>query len=146
MSGILVGVLGTLAVLFLLRALAHLAWRRRWRGRRRGFGLYRVFRRLEATPEQERLLAEGLEGVRAELRAIREGLFASREDLARALAADSLDRQALESLWARQLERAGAAKDAFVAAAARFHASLEPRQRTALAELVRAGGLARGRC
>ncbi len=146
MHGILVGVLGTLAVLLALRLALFVAWRgrrrRHWHkgGPRRGWLLARVFRRLDATPEQEKVLLEGLDQLQGELRTLREGFFASREDLAAALAAEHLDPGALDAVWAKQLERAGAAKQTFTAALARFHAALDGRQRALLAEMVRAAG------
>ncbi len=149
MNGILVGVLGTLVVLLLLGALARLAVRRRFRRhafarRRRGWAVARLLRRIEATPAQEEVLLEGLDAVRAALRGARDGLLASREEVAAALAADRLDAAVLDAVWARQIERATAAKEAVSAALARFHAALEPRQRVLLGELVRAGPGHRG--
>jgi hypothetical protein len=152
MHGILGGVLLTLPVLFLLRAIGFLAWRRgvrrggRWRGR--GWMLRRLFARLETTPGQERLLLEELDRLRAELAGLREGLFASREELAATLAAERLDPSALEALVARQLARAEAARKAAVDGLSRFHEALTARQRQVLAQLVRSGrlGPAHGRC
>ncbi len=152
MQGILVGVVATLAVLLALRLAFFAVWRRRWRrgwhGRRHGRGwlLARVFRRLDASPEQEKVLLEGLDRLRDELRALREGVFASREDLAAALDAERLDPGALDAIWAKQLERAAAAKEAFTSALGRFHAALDARQRALLAEMVRAGGARRACC
>lgn len=152
MHGILGGVLLTLVVLLLLRAIGVFAWRRglrrggRWRAR--GWMLRRFFARLETTPGQERLLLEELDRLRAELAGLREGLFASREELAATLASERLDPSALEALVARQLARADAAGKAAVDGLARFHEALTARQRQVLAELVRSGrlGPAHGRC
>jgi hypothetical protein len=146
MHGVIVGILGTLAVLFLLRALFLFGWRRRlahrWGGpRRRGRGwmLGRLFARLGTTPEQERLLVDEVDALRGGLQGLREGLFASREELAAALAAEKLDPSALDALWAKELARAESVKRSAVEALARFHASLDARQRKLLAEMVRAG-------
>jgi Spy/CpxP family protein refolding chaperone len=153
MSGVLVGVLGTLAALFILRAAFFLTWRRRlsrrWRGparRGRGWMLGRLFARLGTTPEQERLLLEEMDALRGGFQGLREGLFASRAELAAALAAEKLDPAALEALWAEQMARAESVKRSAVEALTKLHAVLEARQRQLLAEMVRSGGRAHGRC
>jgi len=142
MNGILVGVLATLGTLAVLRALRVLAWRRRWRhrGAGRGWMARRLLRRLEATPGQERLFLEEIESLRAVLRETRQGLFASREELARALEAEAVDPTVLEALGARELARVDAVRRRASDALARFHASLDARQRQVLAELVRSRG------
>jgi hypothetical protein len=65
----------------------------------------RLLRRIDATPEQERLFLEELEALRATLQGLRQGLLASRQDLARALEAEALDAAALEALLAPSLRR-----------------------------------------
>ncbi len=145
MSGILVGVLATLAILAVLRALRFLAWRRRWprssrHGPRSGWMARRLARRIDATPEQERLLLEEMDAVRLALREARMGFLASREDLARALEADEVDASSLESMGARELARLDAVRRRATEALARVHAALDGRQRRALAELLRSGG------
>ncbi len=149
MQGILVGVVATLAVLLTLRLVFFAVRRRRWRsrwhesGHGRGWLLARIFRRIDATPDQQKLLVEGLVRFRDEMETLRQGVFTSREDLAAALAAERLDPGALEAIWAKQLERAGAAKDALASALARFHGALDARQHAALAEMVHAAGSGR---
>jgi len=143
MQNVLIGVLGTLVALFVLRGLFFLAWRRRWRhlGHRRGRGwmLRRLVARLEATPEQERLLLAEVEAIRSALTGLREGFSTSRGELANALAGDALDSSALDALFERELARAGEVKRAAAEAFARVHAALDARQRRILADLVRSG-------
>ncbi len=145
MAPFLLGVLATLAALALARAVLFRRWRHRVRARR-GWMLRRALRRIGTTPTQEEALLAEIDAVREAMRSVREGLLASRDELAAALEAERLDPAALDALWARQLERAGAVTARAAAALARFHASLDPTQRRRLSELVRAGGAAHGRC
>ena len=143
MQNIVIGVLGTLVALFVLRGLFFLAWRRRWHrfGHRRGRGwmLHRIVARLDATPEQERLLRSEVEAIRSALADLREGFSSSRAELADALAGDAVEASAIDALFERELTRAGEVKKAAVAAFARVHAALDARQRRMLAEMVRCG-------
>jgi hypothetical protein len=143
MQNVLIGILGTLVALFVLRGLFFLAWRRRWHrfGHRRGRGwmLGRLVARLEATPEQERLLVAEVEAIRSAVAGLREGFSTSRSGLADALAGDAVDASALESLFEGEMARAAEVKRAAAAAFARVHAALDARQRRILSELVRCG-------
>lgn len=128
----------TLAVLGLLRLGRRAAWRRH-RGRAPAWIVRRLSRRLSATPAQERVLVEEVEALRAAVSELRGDLFASREDLARALGADKLDPSALDAVAARGAARLDALRARLAASLARVHESLDARQRQLLAELVRAG-------
>ena len=138
MNGILVGVLATLVTLAVLRLLRIALFRRPWRRRGRGFMARRLLRRLEATPEQERIFLAEVEALGNAMREAREGLFASREELAQLLDADVLDQGALGGLSERQEARLGELRHRLADAIARFHASLDSRQHHLLAEMVRA--------
>ncbi len=149
MNGILVGVLSTLVGLAVLRALFAVARRRHWRrrGGGRGFMTRRLLRRIEAGPEQERLLLEEMEAIAKTLREAREGLFASRDELARLLESDPVDPGALGEFGDRQAARLDALRRRATDGIARFHASLDARQRKLLAEMIRSGGRhAHGAC
>jgi Spy/CpxP family protein refolding chaperone len=137
MNGILTGVLVTLGVLALLRLGRVLLFRRRWR--HRGWMARRLLRRIEATPEQERLFLAELDALRGAMREAREGFLASREDLARALESERLDVPALEAVASAPMRRLDAARIRAAEALARFHAALEPRQRQLLAAALREG-------
>ena len=142
MNGILVGVLSTLVALAVLRALAVVARRRRWRrrGAARGFMSRRLLRRLGARPEQERLLLDEMEAIGTLLREARHGLFASREELAQLLEADRVETGALGEFAERQAARLDAVRRRATEGIARFHAALDAPQRKLLAEMVRSGG------
>jgi len=143
MQNVIIGVLGTLVALFVLRGLLFLGWRRRWRGfghrRGRGWMLRRLAARLDATPEQERLLLAEVESIRAALAGLRQGFSTSRGELADVLAGEAVDEGALDALFERELARAGEVKRAASQGFARVHAALDARQRRILAELVRSG-------
>jgi hypothetical protein len=141
MQNVLIGVLATLVALFVIRGLFFLGWRRRWRGHRRarGWMLRRLASRLDATPEQERLLLAEVESIRTALVGLRQGFSASRGELADALVGESVDERSLDGLFERELSRAGEVKRAAAQAFARVHAALDVRQRRILAELVRSG-------
>jgi len=138
MNGILLGVLATITVIAVLSGVRLALHRRRFLRRRgRGFMARRVLRRLEATPEQERLFLSELEALGQALRDARHGFLASREDLARLLEADVIDPAALGELGTRESARLEAVRERLTAAIARFHASLDGRQRRLLAEMLR---------
>jgi uncharacterized membrane protein len=144
MNTILTSVLVTLGVLAALRLLRGLAWRRHLRLGGQGFMARRLLRRLDATPEQERLFLEELEALRGALRGVREGVFATRQELARALEADALDAAALDALLAPSLRRFEEARARATQALSRFHASLAPTQRLQLATMLRSPAGLRG--
>lgn len=143
MSGILTGLLVALSIVVLLRALRFLARRRGWRGR--GLVARRLLRRIDATPEQERLFLAELDALRSVLAEVRGGLHASREELARALESDRLEPSALEALAAEPLRRLDAARARLAEGMARIHAALAPEQRVRLAAALRAGPGRHGR-
>ncbi|HEX9186261.1 MAG TPA: hypothetical protein VGB87_04265, partial [Vicinamibacteria bacterium] len=88
---------------------------------------------------QERLLREEVEALRLAVADLRGDLLASREDLARALAAERLDPATLDAVAARGASRLDALRSRLGASLARVHEALDARQRQLLAELVRRG-------
>lgn len=138
MLNVVLSVVITLAVLGLLRLARRAAWCRH-RGPASGWMARRLARRLGATPEQERLLREEVEALRLAVAELRGDLFASREDLARALAAERLDPAALDAVAARGASRLEALRTRLAASLARVHEALDGRQRQLLADLVRSG-------
>jgi uncharacterized membrane protein len=137
MNTVVTSVLVTLGVLAALRLLRAFAFRRHFRRHGRSFMARRLLRRIDATPEQERLFLEELDALRATLRGVREGVFASRGELAQALEAEALDAQALEALFAPSLRRLEEARGRAAQSLSRFHAALAPAQRLQLATLLR---------
>ena len=139
MLNVILTVLATLAVLGLARLALRAAWRGRLGGRRPAWMARRLARRLEASPEQERVLLEEMEALRSSLAELRRDLLVSRQDLAGALSAQALDPAAVDALFARAGSRLEALRARLGAALARIHGALDPRQRQLLAELVRSG-------
>ena len=140
MWNVLLSVLITLAVLGLFRLGHRLAHRHRHLHARAPAWMTRhLARRLEATPEQERVLAAEMEALRLAVAELRGDLLGSREDLARALAGERLDPSAMDALAARATTRLDALRARLVASLARVHGALDARQRQALADLVRSG-------
>ncbi len=137
MNTVVTAVLVTLGILAALRLLRAVAFRRHLHRRGRSFMARRLLRRLDATPEQERIFLEELEALRGTLHGLGEGVFASRLELARTLEAEALDAAALEALFAPSLQRLEEARTRAAAALARVHAALAPAQRLQLATMLR---------
>jgi uncharacterized membrane protein len=136
MNTVLTSVLVTLGILAGLRLLRAFVFRRFGR-RGRGFMVRRLLRRIDATEPQERLFLEELEALRATVSGLREGVFASRQELAQALEAEALDAPTLDALLAPSWRRLEEARVRATEALSRFHASLAPAQRLQLASMLR---------
>jgi len=115
-------------------------------GHRRGFGrgprgmLGMLAARLEATPEQERVMRDELEQLYEQARGLRRELRLSRDDVATAMRGESFDEEVMGESFARQDEELENLRKAFVGALARIHDVLDDRQRRRLAEgLAQAG-------
>jgi hypothetical protein len=110
-------------------------------GRRRGVGFAVRFLsdRLEATPAQERQIAQALEDLRAEVEPLRDEGKKTRSDLAAALRRPSLDEVLFGELFARHDEAMDKARKAFMGAVGKLHEALDERQRERLATLVERG-------
>jgi Spy/CpxP family protein refolding chaperone len=133
------GALGALAVVVTLAAVRRAFWRRRFRhGPRRGIRFLAA--RIGARPDQERVLAAEADALAAEVARVRGDLSSVRDELAALLSAPSLDAAAVVSAVDARIARLAALRDRAAEGVARVHAALDPAQRTAFAELVRAGG------
>jgi hypothetical protein len=137
MNTILTSVLVTLGILAALRLLRAFVFRRHLGRRGRGFMARRLLRRIDATEPQERLFLEELEALRATVSGLREGVFASRQELAQAVEAEALDAPTLDALLAPSWRRLEEARARATEALSRFHASLAPAQRLQLASMLR---------
>ena len=121
-----------------------------WGGHGSGFGgmrgergVTRMLERLDATPEQKEKITAIMKGVREELQPMRGSMRTLREDAARLLKADTIDRAAIEKLRAQRIEQADAASKRMTKAFADAAEVLTPKQR---AEFVgRMEGFASGR-
>ena len=119
----------------------------RGRGFRSGRGrfvLNRLLDRLDTTPGQEKVIREAVDTLMDDLHDARSELRATRVDVARAIAGETLDRGAIDGVFERHdlvIERVRQnALDSF----GKVHETLDGRQRRILAELIEAGPFARG--
>ncbi|MEM6990720.1 MAG: hypothetical protein AAF721_09490 [Myxococcota bacterium] len=111
-------------------------------GGRRGWGpLGMLISRLEATPEQERLIRGELEQLFEQASGLKREMRLSKDDVAKAMRADSLDEEVMGESFARQDEQIEEVRKAFVGALARIHDVLDDRQRRRLAEMMERGGM-----
>lgn len=103
------------------------------RGRRGRFWLRGLFERLETSPGQEREITEAVNDVVAAAEAMRDAMFDSRSDIARAFGEDDLDEETLGAMLSQQDERLENLRQSYVSALSRVHAVLDPDQRRHLA-------------
>ncbi len=156
MSPFVSGALGALALLLALGALRRLVWHRRLRRWRAGgpLPLRRLFGWLGARPEQQAVLSEVAEALRADAGALRAEGRAAREALAELFAMDALDQARLQSTLDQARGRLDEVSARLAASLARVHATLDAGQRARVAALLRGGvghghhrcGHAHGRC
>jgi len=119
-----------------------------WRGgdpaQRIERGVERMLGRVDATDEQKRKVAEILKGAAKEMQAMRSGAGGMREDVARLLKAEKIDRVAMEKLRADRIASADAASKRMTQAIADAAEVLTPKQRAELAERMESFGFGRG--
>ena len=110
-------------------------------GRRRGMGFALRFLsdRLEATPSQERVIAQAVEEFRTEVEPLRQEGKKTRADLAAALRKSSIDEVLFGELFARHDEALEKGRKAFIGVVAKIHDALDEKQRDRLADLVERG-------
>ena len=113
-------------------------------GGHRGYGfadfvLRRVSSEVNATPAQEKVLCEVLDGLRASMSKNREVLSAARADIAKTLRSESFSEEALAEVIARHDEVHDRMRKAVVDALAKVHTSFDTAQREKLAELIAHG-------
>jgi hypothetical protein len=146
-------VFGTICLVLLVRVLARPWWggwygschgRHRYRHGPRAF-LWRLLRRIDATPAQERVFRDEVDALREGARGLRAELQASGRDLAAALRDETLDPQKLATVYRKQDETLARLRERLSASLARVHSTLDARQRDELASLLERGGHA-GRC
>jgi Spy/CpxP family protein refolding chaperone len=135
MIGFVFGTVCLIALIKLSRA------RRRWHACASGWGGMQEGRRwrrgpvhflshqLDATPEQEKVIAEAFDDLHQARRGLRDEWKASRRDVARAFDAESFDAEAMGHAFARHDEVLESLRKTFVGALAKVHVALEPRQR-----------------
>lgn len=109
------------------------SWRMRARGMERMVGW--LASRLEATPEQYRVIRNEVEQFADKTQDLRREFRLSKDDITNAMRGESFDEEIMGESFARQDDRIREVREQLVGALARIHDVLEPRQRERLAEL-----------
>ncbi len=112
-------------------------WRRTHWGAREALDL--LIDRLGATREQEKLIREQARRFRSKLKSMRGEGRRTRDDLARALRADSFDENVMGDLFVRHDDELRELRIQTVELLANVHAVLDERQRELLASIVEDG-------
>lgn len=110
-----------------------------------GFFLRAIIDQLDATPEQEKVIAAAFREVRDEGAKHREELRRSRNDIAKAMRSPGFDEVLLGELFARHDTAIEAMRRSLTGALAKVHVVLDEKQRNHLADLIENGpGFFRG--
>jgi len=138
-------VIGTVCLVLLVGTLR----RRHWRHHGHpggGFGpralLWRLLRRIDATPAQEEVFRDEAALLRETVRGLRGEMKASGKELALALREETFDRQKLESIYRKQDELLASLREQLSTSLGRLHSTLDARQRNEIADLLERGGRA----
>jgi hypothetical protein len=111
-------------------------------GGRGGFGrpfLYGLFRRLDTTPGQEKVIVSAFEELRASMKEGRQSMRDFRDRVATAVRGESFDAEHMGEAYAKQDDAIETMRKAFVGALAKVHEVLDPRQRAIVAEWIASG-------
>jgi uncharacterized membrane protein len=95
--------------------------------------------RLEATPAQERQIAQAFEELTSQAEPLKQEGKKTRADIAAALRKPSVDEVLFGELFARQDDVLEKTRKAFIGTVAKVHDALDERQRERLAEIVEHG-------
>lgn len=107
--------------------------------------LYGLFRRLDTTPGQEKVIMAAIDEVRAAAREARGEARATRQDVAGAMRAPTFDEVLFGEMFARHDGEVTNLRKALVGALAKVHDALDDKQRAQLADLIESGpGFFRG--
>lgn len=97
--------------------------------------------RLDASPEQRRVIRDEFERLAEGLHELRREVRLSGSDIASALRTEHFDEEMMGHAFSRQDDRIRAARGTLVEVLARIHDVLDPRQRTRLASIMDHRGL-----
>jgi hypothetical protein len=149
MLGFIFGTICLVALIGVLRRGRH-----RWYGHGYGYGgwhgrgwgprafFWRLLRRIDATPAQEKVFRDEVVSFIDAARGMRDTWRASRSELAGALRDESLDRGKLEALYRKQDELIAALRQRVSESLGRVHETLDAQQRRTVADLVESGSAA----
>lgn len=138
-------VIGTICLVLLVRVLRHRHGcvghhGGHWRGHGGRAFLWRLLRRIDATPAQEKVFRDEAATLQETARGLRGELRASGHDLAEALRDETLDRQRLEVVFRKHDELLATLRRNLTESLGRVHSTLDARQRNELADLLERGG------
>jgi uncharacterized membrane protein len=107
--------------------------------------LHGLFRRLETTPGQEKVILSAIDEVREAARKARGEARSSRKDVASAMRAPAFDEVLFGEMFGRHDTEMTELRKAVVGAFAKVHDALDEKQRARLADLIENGpGFFRG--
>jgi len=98
-----------------------------------------LFRRLDTTHGQEKVIVDAAEALRSSFRDAKEQLHRSRTSLGEALRAEEFSHERVADAWVRQDEALEKLRLALSTGLHQVHETLDPRQRATLAELLEHG-------
>jgi hypothetical protein len=98
-----------------------------------------LFRRLDTTPGQEKVIVAAIDEMRAAGREARGEIKASRADLAKAMRSPGFDEVMMGEMFARHDAALETLRKAGVGAMAKVHEALDEGQRARLADMIEAG-------
>lgn len=107
-------------------------------GRRRHFGLYRLFEELDTSPGQEKAIRGAVAELKGSLGGLRPSLNEARSGVAQAIAGDSFDGAAVERSIDTQLGELSRAGRSLTLAIGKIHEALDADQRRRLARWIEA--------
>jgi hypothetical protein len=116
-----------------------------WRGGfgggfgRGGFVMRFLSERLDASPAQEKVIAQAIDEMREAIGKARDGFKASRGDVANAVRSDNFDVSHVGALFSKHDDAIDGVRKAFVSAMQKVHDALDERQRKILADIIEAG-------
>lgn len=110
----------------------HDGWNPMWRRR----GLHYLFRRIDASPAQERAIVAELDQLRETVRRARANAYTARADVAAAIRSAELDDAAVANLQNRIDSAFGDVRTAALKALRNVHGLLDPGQRERIADLL----------
>ncbi len=102
----------------------------------RGQALRWLFRRLDTTPGQEKVIAQAFDDVRNELRNAKSEWRDTKQDIARSVSGDVFDANVLDSVFTRHDDALVKVRTAFKSSLERVHEALTPEQRERLVSLL----------
>ncbi|HEY4121305.1 MAG TPA: periplasmic heavy metal sensor [Byssovorax sp.] len=104
-----------------------------------GFFLRAVLERLDATPDQEKVIRSAVDEVREAARGAKDELKKSRSDVAKAVRGPSVDEVFFGDLFARHDTAIESVRKAAMGALAKIHDVLDEKQRQRLGDLIEDG-------